>query len=133
MSDEIKAIKERRSKITPPPWAEYINQFCTGELKGAMIYSDGKEIASVNSKPIKSQEKCMNNAAFIAAAPTDSDYLLREIEFLRKEVDVFVWYHNTIESKFKKGTYLLDDSKLRGVWTLWDCIKERFKRKNDKS
>lgn len=65
MSNEIEAIKERRAKITPPPWDTKYASYMPPE--------GSPQFHPLATGPLR------NNADFIAHAPADIDYLLAKL------------------------------------------------------
>ncbi len=74
----LQTIKERRAKVTPPPWAASVTVDPARKFahaNGPYIYGDpGSALV---------EDQAYKDADFIANAPSDVDELVAEVERLR--------------------------------------------------
>ena len=96
MSDLIAAIKERRAKITPPPWTTIDRPWgdgdviCTGhgDPHGQTLIAETGIYDQESEEQI--EDRPLENAEFIAKAPTDIDTLLAAVARLTADRDAYL-------------------------------------------
>lgn len=86
MSDRIEEIRERLAKATPGPWT-----WGAIEDSGSTVFAPSRKLnlAAVwrNYDSKDAPQNHEQDAAFIANAPSDIDFLLRELTAAREAID----------------------------------------------
>lgn len=75
----LKQIRERRSKITKPPWI-LMPELCGPEGQGVYQQESIGRICEVGDPYPRGDNRPQENMEFIVNAPDDIDFLLRLVE-----------------------------------------------------